>query len=235
VTYAQNPIVTVSHDIRYLPTTILFKDGVEVDRLIGGLSEVSLLDRYGSWLGTPDVARSVHVKIDTTPPASAVSGVSSAWSAAPVKVTLTATDAGSGVSSTEYRRTGAAGWTSYAAPFVVGTPGASVYEYRSSDLCGNVESRQRFTVRIAAKATITKLSPTSARRAATVTLEGTGFGPLRGSSLVMFGGTRCVTYLTWGATRIRCRVPAKASVGPVKVTVTTTAGASNAKSFTVKR
>jgi hypothetical protein len=38
----------------------------------------------------------------------------------------------------------------------------------------------------------------------------------------------------WNATRIKCRVPAKAGFGWLKVKVTTKGGASNARSFKVK-
>jgi hypothetical protein len=52
---------------------------------------------------------------------------------------------------------------------------------------------------------------------------------------VTFGNKRCTTYISWSATRISCKVPAQARFGPVKVTVTTKAGVSNARDFTVKR
>jgi subtilisin family serine protease len=84
---------------------------------------------------------------------------------------------------------------------------------------------------------ITKLRPASGRRGAVVSITGMGFGTRSGpsSSSVRFGAKKCATYLSWSATQIRCRVPAKARYGAVQVTVTTTAGTSNAVSFTVKR
>ena len=84
------------------------------------------------------------------------------------------------------------------------------------------------------KPTITKLKPTSGKRGATVTITGTGFRTKRGTGFVKFGARKCATYVSWSATRVRCKVPAKAKLGTLKVKVTTGAGTSNAKSFKVK-
>ncbi|RIJ67044.1 hypothetical protein D1871_23570, partial [Nakamurella silvestris] len=87
-------------------------------------------------------ATTTTVKIDATKPTTtgAQSGTGS------VTVTLTATDATSGVASTQYRIDGGA-WTTYSTPFQV-TSGAAakVVEYRSTDLAGNVESTKQLTV-----------------------------------------------------------------------------------------
>ena len=82
---------------------------------------------------------------------------------------------------------------------------------------------------------IAGLKPASAKRGALVTISGTDFGAARGTSSVKFGSKKCTKYVSWSDTRIKCRVPAKAKYGVVKVTVTTTAGKSNAMSFKVKR
>jgi hypothetical protein len=82
---------------------------------------------------------------------------------------------------------------------------------------------------------IVKLKPPSAKRGATVTISGSGFGASQGTSTVKFGSKSCATYVSWSAAQITCQVPAKAKYGTVKVTVTTTAGKSNGKSFKVKR
>jgi hypothetical protein len=75
----------------------------------------------------------------------------------------------------------------------------------------------------------------SAKRDATVTISGTGFGAAQGAGSVKFGAAKCTSYLSWKATQIKCKVPAKAEYGTLKVTVTTVGGVSNAKSCTVKR
>jgi photosystem II stability/assembly factor-like uncharacterized protein len=185
--------------------------------------------------GNVEATQTFTVRIDVGAPTTVASGVPAGWSSVPVTVTLAATDALSGVAATEYRLLGAASWTSYAAPVTVSAEGTSVYEYRSTDNAGNVEATQSITVRILAKPLITRLSPTSGKRAATVTITGTGFGDLRAASTVRFGATACTKYLSWSDVQIKCKVPAKAKLGTVQVTVTTAGGTSNAVSFRVKR
>jgi len=82
---------------------------------------------------------------------------------------------------------------------------------------------------------IARLAPTSGKRGATVTITGSGFGAVRGAGSVKYGATKCTTFLSWGDGRIKCKVPAKAKYGTVKVVVTTAGGASKARSFWVKR
>ena len=107
---------------------------------------------------------------------------------------------------------------------------------------GVANGRCSFTVshatRFAASVTppiVTKFTPASGKRGATITITGKGFGKKRGTSFVRFGAAKCAKYVSWSATRIRCKVPAKAKFGKLKVRVVTPAGASNAKTFTVKR
>jgi photosystem II stability/assembly factor-like uncharacterized protein len=98
---------------------------------------------------------------------------------------------------------------------------------------GSVTSAASFTV--IRPPTITSFSPTWGKRGTPVTVAGTSFGAKRGTSCVKFGATKCHKYLSWSNTRIRCRVPAEARLGTLKLTVKTAAGASNAKHFKVKR
>jgi len=62
-------------------------------------------------------------------------------------VTLSATDADSGVASTEYKLDDGA-WTAYSAPVAVNTPGMHMLSYRATDVAGNVseEGMAHFTV-----------------------------------------------------------------------------------------
>jgi hypothetical protein len=87
----------------------------------------------------------------------------------------------------------------------------------------------------APRPTILKVSPTSGRRGATVTITGKGFGRTRGASVVTFGSVKCTRYISWSSTAIRCRVPATAAFGARAVKVVLKSRASNAKFFTVKR
>jgi len=98
---------------------------------------------------------------------------------------------------------------------------------------GSATSAMSFTV--TQSPSITKLKPASGQRGATVTVSGTDFGAEQGTSAVKFGRTTCTKYVSWSDGRIKCKVPAKAKYGAVKVTVTTAAGRSNFLGFTVKR
>jgi len=82
---------------------------------------------------------------------------------------------------------------------------------------------------------ITTLQPASGRRRALIKITGTSFGAVQGTSSVKFGSKTCTKYLSWSDTQIKCKVPANATYGVVKVAVTTTVGTSNAKNFRVKR
>ena len=82
---------------------------------------------------------------------------------------------------------------------------------------------------------LSKLSRTSGRRGVTVTLTGKNFGSKRGISYVKFGTRKVTKYLSWSKSRVKCRVPARAKIGRVKVIVHTTGGTSNARIFRVKR
>jgi hypothetical protein len=52
---------------------------------------------------------------------------------------------------------------------------------------------------------------------------------------VKFGSAKCHAYTSWTNMSIRCKVPAGAKLGKVPVSVTTDSGASNRKTFKVKR
>jgi hypothetical protein len=93
----------------------------------------------------------VEAPSDTTPPAvdAEVSGSqdSSGNYLDSATVTISATDTGTGVASTEYKLDSGA-WTAYRAPVVVNTPGQHMVSYRATDVAGNVsdEGMAMFTV-----------------------------------------------------------------------------------------
>ncbi|MEV6638730.1 copper-binding protein [Amycolatopsis sp. NPDC051371] len=88
---------------------------------------------------------------DTTPPAvtAAVAGDKdpSGNYVESATVTLSATDAGSGVASVEYQLDGGT-WTAYAAPVVVSAVGMHMLHYRATDVAGNTseEGMEHFTI-----------------------------------------------------------------------------------------
>jgi len=77
---------------------------------------------------------------------------------------------------------------------------------------------------------ITSLNPTSGLVGASVTITGTNFGALQGTSTVTFSGT-AATPTAWSATNITVSVPTGATTGNVVVTVS--AQPSNGVNFTV--
>jgi hypothetical protein len=78
--------------------------------------------------------------------------------------------------------------------------------------------------------TITSLSPSSGAITGTITITGTNFNLIQGTSTVTFNGTSA-TATSWSAASIVVTIPSGATTGPVIVTVGGTA--SNSKTFTV--
>ncbi len=106
--------------------------------------------------GNREAARSARVRIDARPPETTLSGADDAWHAEDVALTLTASDAGSGVAATEYRVDGGP-WTEGSA-FTVSGDGEHQVEYRSTDQAGNREAARSARVRIDARPPETTLS-----------------------------------------------------------------------------
>src|SRR5438309_1698122 len=101
------------------------------------------LDYYATDVaGNVESTHSVSVKIDTVFPASLsqIAGTpAGSGYLSPVTVTLSASDATSGVQSISYRIDGGAQWT-YSAPFRVAGNGTHVVEYHAVDQAGNSEA-----------------------------------------------------------------------------------------------
>jgi hypothetical protein len=76
------------------------------------------------------------------------------------------------------------------------------------------------------------LKPIKAKPGVTVTISGSGFGAKRGTSKVLFGSVAVSKYVSWSATKIKVKVP-KLAKGKRSVTVRTSGGKSNAKTFKV--
>src|SRR5881396_1813277 len=110
------------------------------------------IDYYSSdSSGNNEALRSVTVKIDSTAPSSSVAlagtqAVDGSYISS-VDVTLTSTDATSGIQSSEYRVDGGA-WRSYASVFPVSGNGTHTLEYHATDVASNVETAKSSVVRI---------------------------------------------------------------------------------------
>jgi len=79
---------------------------------------------------------------------------------------------------------------------------------------------------------LTSLSPVSGLVGDTVTISGSRFGSKKDSSVVGFNNTEVTEYVSWSDTRVRVKVPAGGTTGPVVVRTST--GISNEMDFTVK-
>jgi hypothetical protein len=101
--------------------------------------------------GNAEAPQTKTLMLDKTPPhtTAGLSGATHGCGAyiAPVQVTLTATDSGSGVASTVYKLDGGP-LIAYAGPFTVSTVGSHTVTFHSTDRAGNVEATQsaKFTV-----------------------------------------------------------------------------------------
>ena len=133
-------------------------------------------------VGNVEAEKTARVRIDTTAPVTS-DDAPAGWSNGPVTVTLSATDTGSGVATTEYRVNGAAAWTAgttvtIAAPADHSNDGAHTITYRSTDSLGHVEAEKTATVRIDTTAPVTSDdAPTGwSNGPVTVTLSATDGG-----------------------------------------------------------
>jgi dihydroxyacetone kinase DhaKLM complex PTS-EIIA-like component DhaM len=172
------------------------------------------------------------------PPAPTVTGFLPTSGPVGTKVTITGTGF-SGATAVRFHGIAATSFTPVSATRVTATvpTGATSGPIRVTTPAGTGTSVASFTVTAppTTKPAITKLTPTSGKRKATVTITGTGFGTTRGTGIVKFGAKKCSSYLFWSGTKIKCKVPATAVYGSLSVKVTTATGTSNGKSFRVKR
>jgi hypothetical protein len=102
-------------------------------------------------LGNQETLRTLTVPVDLTPPTTTATPAGTlgggGWYRSAVAITLSATDARSGVASTQYRVDGGA-WQTYSAPVNVTGDGTHTVEYRSTDVAGNAETAGPLTLRI---------------------------------------------------------------------------------------
>lgn len=101
-------------------------------------------DKSGNWTATQSFG---PVKIDAQAPVTTSNAPATWQTASPVNVTLTPTDAASGVAYTRYRVDAGAN-TTYTAPFAVSGDGTHTVTFWSADNSNNIETAKVATVRI---------------------------------------------------------------------------------------
>jgi hypothetical protein len=129
--------------------------------------------------GNVEAVRQVTAAVDADAPETSLTGADDAWHAAPVPVSLTATDTASGVVLTEYALDDGP-WTT-GTETVVSGEGAHVLRYRAVDAVGNVEAARSRTIRIDTRAPTARfLQRAVCRRAGRATLRYTVADPRPG-------------------------------------------------------
>ena len=101
--------------------------------------------------GLMEAAKTVDIRIDKTAPltTAALAGTAgdNGWYRSSVQVTLSATDAASGVARTEFSLDNAA-WAAYTGPMTVSAAGIHTLQYRSTDAAGITETAKTVSVNI---------------------------------------------------------------------------------------
>jgi hypothetical protein len=135
--------------------------------------EVSSDYKWGVYGGTALSLSSAGETVDLSKPVTTVDGAPAGWRAAPVTLTFSATDRGSGVASVEAGVDGAELTTLPGLPATLHVSGQGVHtvRYRARDKRGNVEATRSCTVRIDAKGPVTSVRAARVRRGARVTLR----------------------------------------------------------------
>ena len=143
-------------------------------------------------LGQTETVRTALARIDTIAPASAISGVADGglYPAGLLSFTLSATDAGSGISSIMYSLDGA-GSITYSSPVSVTGAGSHTLSWHAVDVAGNAETAHTVTFRVSAGAPVTTASgipSTWTASPVTFSLEATGDAPPIGTHYALGSG-----------------------------------------------
>jgi len=115
-------------------------------------------------VGNSETTVTVTAKIDLGPPTSSSSALPGDWANAPVNVTLSGADAGSGLLGMRYRIDGVE--ASYTAPFDI-TDGDHAFEWWALDVAGNREATHVAQVRVDSGPPVTDSNITGAWQTAT--------------------------------------------------------------------
>jgi len=116
--------------------------------------------------GLAEADRKANFNVDVSPPvtSASLSGTSgdNGWYVSPVSVSLTATDATSGVASTSYRLDGGA-WTTYAGAIPITSDGSHVVDFYSTNNAGLLETAAAVSFRLdTSRPSVTNTAPRGA-------------------------------------------------------------------------
>jgi hypothetical protein len=188
--------------------------------------------------GNLETAKTVHVKIDRTPPA-VIPHIASltpdhGLPGASVTIAGSGFGAAQGSGSVQFGATSAVITSWSATSITCQVPAMASAAAAVAVAVGTATSNAvAITVEAPMGAPhIASLTPSHGLPAASVIIAGDGFGAAQGSGSVQFGATSAVI-ISWSATSIACLVPAIAS-GATSVAVTVDALTSNAVAFTVE-
>jgi hypothetical protein len=209
-------------------------DGDGFGNAVALTSDTAVVGAYLRTGSGPDTAGAAYAFLlgdttDVTPPTTTVSGVPSGWSKTHVTVTMSATDDQPGTITTQYRLEGAAGWSTYAAPFTVSTQGTSTYEYRSFDAVPNYEVTRTFQVRVDAQGpqtlALAKVTVKKGKKA-TFKFRVNDVTPSAKVTIKIYKGAKCVKKIPVGSVSTNaaktfkwtCRLPKRSYVWKVYAT-----------------
>ena len=154
--------------------------------------------RSSDTAGNVETAKTAQVKIDGTAPTSSASGLTKLWNNVLSGISFSATDATSGVASTQWSKDAGATWSSAALAGNLPQGNTSV-RYRSTDVAGNVEAAK--TVAVGYDTTVpvttaTGQAPGWTRTAQTVTLtpSSDGYSPISSTQYRLQGAASWTTY-----------------------------------------
>lgn len=98
---------------------------------------------------------------------------------------------------------------------------------------GNANPSSSYTIQIITAPYVKTINATSGNPGSLITLNGFGFGDIRGTNYVNFGTVTATNYYSWTNTQIKVYVPSNVVTGSTKIVVYVDSKASNPVNFTV--
>lgn len=137
------PVATVAESETVAPLLYPLPDGAHT-WFVRARDKAGNYTDSETWTFTIDTAKPVtSIRLDPAHPDG-----DNGWYRTPVKVTLEATDSGSGVSETSYSFDGGSTWISYGGPFTLASSGITELLFKSVDAAGNEEAVKNQIIKI---------------------------------------------------------------------------------------